>query len=302
MIIYAYIIPIYYIFVNPLYIYTYIYPYTVYVCICLFLVLSLSLQLARLLYSALQVSHSLSLRDLAAGSTGTWLLGLLGCDLSWIIAAVSVSGLKIVKGCYIRISVVGLYNDWTCQIYNDEETLVCTHVFVMSILWRLRLGHWTEVLSFNGKVPICFRRGESMFRASPALSTMWRMRLLGTVEWIQIVQVVGEPKVFWWGNSLHHGVVLGGNPLKNLPYLRFVVDYCTILYLSTSSPDTILMGSIYGSLRHIYCIYYGIHGIHAQYLQCVSTKFNTCKMEPGRKFVQRCLMMLVYWTRDWDRA
>ena len=119
-----------------IYIYTYIYPYTVYVCICLFLVLSLSLflQLARLLYSALQVSHSLSLRDLAAGSTGTWLLGLLGCDLSWIIAAVSVSGLKIVKGCYIRISVVGLYNDWTCQIYNDEETLVCTHVFVMSIL------------------------------------------------------------------------------------------------------------------------------------------------------------------------
>lgn len=96
--------------------------------------ISLSLQLARLLYSALQVSHSLSLRDLAAGSTGTWLLGLLGCDLSWIIAAVSVSGLKIVKGCYIRISVVGLYNDWTCQIYNDEETLVCTHVFVMSIL------------------------------------------------------------------------------------------------------------------------------------------------------------------------
>ena len=152
----------------------------------------------------------------------------------------------------------------------------------MSILWRLRLGHWTEVLSFNGKVPICFRRGESMFRASPALSTMWRMRLLGTVEWIQIVQVVREPKVFWWGNSLHHGAVLGGNPLKNLPYLRFVVDYCTIFYLSTSSPDTILMGSIYGSLRHIYCIYYGIHGIHAQYSQCVSTKFNTCKMEPGR--------------------
>lgn len=174
----------------------------------------------------------------------------------------------------------------------------------MSMLWRLRLGHWTEVLSFNGKVPICFRRGETRCSVLPRRCRIdVENEIAGNCRlWIQIVQVVGEPKVFWWGNSLHHGVVLGGNPLKNLPYLMFVVDYCTILYLSTSSPGTILMGSIYGSLRHIYCIYYGIHGIHAQYSQCVSTKFNTCKMELGRKFVQRCLMMLVYWTRDWDRA
>jgi hypothetical protein len=126
----------YIIFLSIPYIYIYIHISLYSICMYMFVSgsISLSLQLARLLYSALQVSHSLSLRDLAAGSTGTWLLGLLGCDLSWIIAAVSVSGLKIVKGCYIRISVVGLYNDWTCQIYNDEETLVCTHVFVMSIL------------------------------------------------------------------------------------------------------------------------------------------------------------------------
>ena len=104
------------------------------------------------------------------------------------------------------------------------------------------------------------------------LISMRRMRWDG-LSGLKSSKRWGNPRCFDLMEQLHDKFVLGcirWEPPKELAtschisVVRFLVDYHTIFNvptLSTASPDTIRMGSTYASLPHIYCIYFGIHGI-----------------------------------------